>query len=91
MIKDVATKMISPGAVMLYVVIYGYCPTWRSSNPTAIARQKKLSEDTGFSIRTISTWTNELYNSGWATVKQIGLNQPNSVTLHGKKVRRQQR
>jgi hypothetical protein len=81
---------VSPGAVMLYAVIYRYCPNWRCSNQTAIVSQKKLSEDTGFSVRTISKWTTELHDSGWVKVKQIGLNQSNSITLHGKKVKRQQ-
>ncbi|MGB6867508.1 MAG: helix-turn-helix domain-containing protein [Candidatus Aminicenantaceae bacterium] len=88
MIRDVAAKIISPGSVMLYAVIYGYCPNWRNSNPTATVSQEKLSADTGFSVRTISKWTRELHDSGWATVKQIGLNQPNSITLHGKKDKR---
>ena len=83
MVKDV-----SPGAFMLYGVIYGHCPNWRSSNPDTIVSQKTLSIDTGFSVRTISKWTRELHDSGWATVKQIGLNQPNSITLHGKKDKR---
>jgi hypothetical protein len=87
-IRDVAAKTISPGAVMLYAVIYRYCNNWRCDNPTAIVSQKELSEEIGFSVRTISRWTNELHDSGWATVKQIGLNQPNSITLYGKKKKR---
>lgn len=82
-------KDVSPGAFMLYAVIYSYCTNWRCSNPTATVSQEKLSADIGFSVRTISKWTRELHDSGWTTVKQIGLNQPNSITLHGNKVKRQ--
>ena len=79
---------VSPGGFMLYGVIYGYCTNWRSPNPSATVNQKTLSQETGYSVRTISKWTNELHESGWATVKQTGLNQPNSITLHGNKVKR---
>lgn len=80
---------VSLGAFMLYATIYGYCSNWRDSEPSTIVTQEDLGERMGGYKRwVISKWMNELQNKGWATVKQIGLNKPNAITLHGKKKKR---
>jgi len=80
MIKDV-----SPRTLALYAVIYGYCSNWKSPNPVGIVDQKTLSRKLGCCIRTVKSCMRELHKTGWATVKQTGLNCPNAITLHGKK------
>ena len=80
---------VSLGAFVLYAAIYGYCSNWRSSEPSTIVTQEELGMRTGgYSRQTISKWMRELHDKGWATVKQIGLNKPNAITLHGKKKKR---
>lgn len=80
---------VSLGAYVLYGTIYAYCPNWRSSEPSTTVTQEELGERMGgYRRRTVNKWMRELRDKGWATVKQIGLNKPNAITLHGKKKKR---
>ena len=82
LVKD---KNISSGACRLYALYHSFArPKDLNKRPKTYVSQRRLSEELGHSIPTISSWTKELASNGWIKVQRRGW-KTNLVSLRARK------